>query len=349
MRKVADGAAGAGGHDGHERSIGDMICNLAARRWRRRLLGGEGSRDYHDDMANHSEIEPQTTAFHPFVADVAFGPDDLRRWAREMEELDPQERVDIEKQRLGVLERLLGIDVCRELGFFRLPEDFLLSVVIPVFNEAATIEAVIERVRACSVPCEIVLVDDGSTDGTRDILDRHRGERDLKIIFHERNRGKGGAIKTGLEHVTGAAVVIQDADLEYDPQEFRRLAQPIVEDQADVVYGSRFSGKDRPARGYWHQLMNQSITFLSNLRTNLSLTDVETCYKMIRRELIQEIAPTLREERFGIEIELTAKLARKPGVRFFERPISYAGRSYSQGKKITWRDGVAALWCILRY
>ena len=301
-------------------------------------------------MANHSETEPQVGSAQPFsYFDPAPGPDELSRWAREIEELDPRGRGELEERRLAVLERLLGREACRELGFYRLPADFVLSVVIPVFNEASTIETVLGRVRACGVPCEVVLVDDGSTDGTREILDRHRSEPDLRIVFHPHNRGKGGAIKTALAHVTGAAVVIQDADLEYDPREFRRLAQPIVEGQADVVYGSRFSGKDRPARGYWHQLMNQTITFLSNLRTNLSLSDVETCYKMVRRELIQEVAPTLREERFGIEIELTAKLAKKPGVRFFERPIRYAGRSYSQGKKITWRDGVAALWCILRY
>jgi glycosyltransferase involved in cell wall biosynthesis len=300
-------------------------------------------------MANHSQVESASPDETADSLSATFGPDDLRRLARETEELDSQDQREVDEGRLGILERLLGSDACRELGFYRMPDDFLLSVVIPVFNEAATIETVIARVRGCGVPCQIVLVDDGSTDGTRDILDRHRGAPDLKIIFHDRNCGKGGAVRTALTHATGAAVVIQDADLEYDPQEFRRLAQPIVEGQADVVYGSRFSGNDRPARGYWHQLMNQTITFLSNLRTNLSLTDVETCYKMIRRELIQEIAPTLREERFGIEIELTAKLARKPGVRFFERPIRYAGRTYSQGKKITWRDGVAALWCILRY
>jgi glycosyltransferase involved in cell wall biosynthesis len=301
-------------------------------------------------MVNDSRIESQVgPASEVSFTNAALGPDAFARWEGEIANLGPSHCGEFDERRLAILERLLGPDACRELGFYRLPDEFVLSVVIPVFNEAATIETVIERVRNCGVPCQVILVDDGSTDGTRDILDCHRGEPDLTIIFHNHNRGKGGAIRTGLEQVTGAAVVIQDADLEYDPTEFRRLAQPIVEGRADVVYGSRFSGKDRPARGYWHQLMNQTITFLSNLRTNLSLTDVETCYKMIRREVIQEIAPQLREERFGIEIELTARLARKPGVRFFERPIRYAGRSYSQGKKITWRDGVAALWCILRY
>jgi glycosyltransferase involved in cell wall biosynthesis len=253
------------------------------------------------------------------------------------------------ENRIAWVERLLGSETARELGFFQLPAGFLLSVVIPVFNEAKTIEQVIERVRACGVPCEIILVDDGSRDGTRDLLDRLRDAADLRIVFHDHNQGKGAAIRTGFQHVSGDVVVIQDADLEYDPREFRRLIQPLVESRADVVYGSRFSNNDRPVRGYWHQLMNQTITFLSNLRTNLSLSDVETCYKLFRRELIQDLAPQLRENRFGIEIELTHRLARTPGVRFFERPISYAGRSYSQGKKITWRDGVAALWCILRY
>jgi glycosyltransferase involved in cell wall biosynthesis len=298
-------------------------------------------------MGNHSDTSSRADPAFSH-GDSPLGPE-LSQWAARIEELEPYEAGPVDERRLELLEQLLGPETCRELGFYRLPEGFLLSVVIPVFNEAATIEAVIERVRGCGLPCEIVLVDDGSTDGTREILDRHREAPDLRIIFHEHNRGKGGAVRTALSHVTGGAVVIQDADLEYDPREFRRLVQPIIDGRADVVYGSRFSGKDRPARGYWHQLMNQTITFLSNLRTNLSLSDVETCYKMIRREVIQEIAPTLRENRFGIEIELTAKLARKPGVRFFERPIRYAGRSYSQGKKITWRDGVAALWCILRY
>jgi glycosyltransferase involved in cell wall biosynthesis len=299
-------------------------------------------------MGNPIDPGPQTQPAE-FFLDPPPGLGEFARWVQQVEDPNPRERSQLEEQRLDWLERMLGKEACRELGFYRLPKDFTLSVIIPVFNEASTIETVIERVRNCGLPCEVVLVDDGSTDGTREILNQRRDAPDLRIIFHDHNRGKGGAIRTALAHVTGAAVVIQDADLEYDPREFRRLAQPIVEGVADVVYGSRFSGNDRPARGYWHQLMNQTITFLSNLRTNLSLSDVETCYKMFRRELIQEIAPTLREERFGIEIELTAKLARKPGVRFFERPIRYAGRTYSQGKKITWRDGIAALWCILRY
>ncbi|MBW3600122.1 MAG: glycosyltransferase family 2 protein [Planctomycetes bacterium] len=281
---------------------------------------------------------------------------DAARWREEFlrlaEEAEPPEAAtphETRNRRVAWLERLLGAEICRDWGLFRLPSDFLLSVVIPVYNEAKTIERVIERVRDCGVPCEIVLVDDASTDGAREVLMRLSGAPDLRVVLHERNQGKGAAIRTGFQHVRGDVVVIQDADLEYDPREFRRLAQPIIEDRADVVYGSRFSNTDRPVSGFWHQRMNQFITFLSNLRTDLPLTDVETCYKMFRRELIDKVAPTLRENRFGIEIELTAKLARRPGVRFYERPISYAGRSYSQGKKITWRDGLWALWCILRY
>ncbi len=281
--------------------------------------------------------------------DIDLGREELMRLLADLETLDDLPPDEVYNRRLIWLERLVGPDICRELGFFRLPADFLLSVVIPVYNEAPTLEKVIQRVRSCGVPCEIILVDDGSTDGTRDILDKLRGAPDLRIIFHDRNQGKGAALRTGFLHVTGDVVVIQDADLEYDPAEFRRLVQPILEDRADVVYGSRFSSNDRPVSGYWHQLVNQTLTFLSNLRTNLALTDVETCYKMIRRELIQQIAPQLREQRFGIEIELTARLARIPGVRFFERPIRYAGRTYAQGKKITWRDGVSALRCIVRY
>lgn len=256
--------------------------------------------------------------------------------------------------RIALLERLLGVDLCRQLGIFRIPEGFKLSVVVPVFNEVRTIEQVIARVRSTGIPSEIVIVDDGSRDGTRDLLTRLRdsgGETnaDLRIVLHERNQGKGAALKTGFEHCTGDVVVVQDADMEYDPRDFRQLLQPIVEGQADVVYGSRFSHIEGPVRSFWHQLANQTITRLSNFKSGRNLTDVETCYKMVRRELIQAVAPSLRERRFGIEIELTFKLARMPGVRFHERPISYAGRSYAEGKKIGFRDGLRALWCIVRY
>jgi glycosyltransferase involved in cell wall biosynthesis len=256
--------------------------------------------------------------------------------------------------RVELLTRLLGGEPCRKLGIYRIPADFRLSVVIPVYNEVRTLAQVLERVRATALPLEIVIVDDGSRDGTRDLLARWRDSTDprhadLKIVFHEQNQGKGGALRTGFSHCTGDVVVVQDADLEYDPQDFRSLLQPIVEGRADVVYGSRFSHVDGPVHNYWHRWGNQVITRLSNWKSGRTLTDVETCYKMVRRELLMQIAPGLRERGFGIELELTLKLARLPSVRFYERPISYYGRTYREGKKITWRDGLWALWCIARY
>lgn len=255
----------------------------------------------------------------------------------------------IAAQRVELLYKLLGADLCQQLGLYRIPAGFLLSVIIPVFNEAKTIEQVVASVRATGLPLEIVLVDDGSTDGTRDLLQRLADEPDCQVIMHGNNQGKGAALKTGLAAATGDVVVIQDADMEYDPRDFRALLQPILNDDADVVYGSRFIHNDRPVSPLWHQGANQLITFLSVLATGFRFTDVETCYKMCRRELIADIVPTLREKRFGIEIELTFKLAGKSGIRFYERPIRYARRSYAQGKKIGWRDGIAAIWCILRY
>jgi glycosyltransferase involved in cell wall biosynthesis len=256
--------------------------------------------------------------------------------------------------RIETLQQLLGIELCRKLGIFRIPAGFKLSVVMPVYNEIRTLAQVIERVRATQLPIELVIVDDGSRDGSRELLAKLRDEFDsasseLKIIFHERNQGKGGALKTGFLACTGDAVVIQDADLEYDPQDFRSLLQPIVEGEADVVYGSRFSHIDGPVHHYWHRWGNQLITRLSNWRSGRALTDVETCYKMVSRELIQRIASGLQERGFGIELELTAKLARLPGVRFYERPVSYVGRSWAEGKKIGLKDGLWALWCIARY
>ena len=254
-----------------------------------------------------------------------------------------------ESDRVEVLEPLLGESTCRRLGIYALPADFRLSVVIPVYNEIDTVSEVVSRVRRSGVPCEIVLVDDASTDGTRQLLESWPAQPNLKILFHQRNQGKGAALKTGFEHVTGDAVIIQDADLEYDPSEYRYLLQPILQDGADAVFGSRFAGDNQRVLYFWHYVGNRLLTMLSNCVTNLNLTDMETCYKVFTRETIRRIAPTLREKRFGIEPEITAKVARLPGVRIHERPISYSGRTYAEGKKITWRDGLRALWCIFRY
>jgi glycosyltransferase involved in cell wall biosynthesis len=255
----------------------------------------------------------------------------------------------VDPRRVDELEALLGKHVCRKLGIYHLPRGFRLSVVVPVYNELATVAELVARVRASGMPVEIILVDDASSDGSRELLESWRGEPDLKILLHENNRGKGAALRTGFAAATGDAVIIQDADLEYDPAEFSKLVQPIVEDQADVVFGSRFSGDNQRVLYFWHYLGNRFLTLLSNVFTNLNLSDMETCYKVFRREVIAEVAPHLREDRFGIEPELTAKVASLPKVRIFERPISYSGRTYAQGKKITWRDGFRALWCIWKY
>ena len=256
---------------------------------------------------------------------------------------------DQARQRVERLEKLLGRNLCRQLGIYRLPEGFRLSVVVPVFNEVDTVAEVVRRVRQSGIPCEIILVDDGSTDGTREVLARLAEDDDVRVIYHTTNRGKGAALRSGFAVATGDAVIVQDADLEYDPSEYARLLQPIVEGQADVVFGSRFSGDSQRVLYFWHYVGNRLLTLLSNALTNLNLTDMETCYKVFRREVIQQIAPTLRENRFGIEPEITAKVASLPGIRIYERPIRYFGRTYAQGKKITWKDGVRALWCIVRY
>jgi len=223
-----------------------------------------------------------------------------------------------------------------------------LSVVIPVYNEAATLAQLVEAVTATGLASELVLVDDGSTDQSGEILEQLRQEHaECKVLRHERNRGKGAALRTGFEAATGEVVVVQDADLEYDPKEHAALLAPIRDGHADVVFGSRFLGGG-PHRVvfFWHYVGNRLITMLSNMMTNLNLTDVEVCYKMFRREVLDTIH--LRERGFGCEIELTAKVARG-GWRIYEVPISYYGRTYVEGKKITWRDGFWALWCILKY
>ncbi len=229
-----------------------------------------------------------------------------------------------------------------------MPEALRISVVVPVYNEKATVSEIVRRIRAVPIAKEILLVDDGSTDGTRDVLATFEGE-DLRIILHEQNRGKGAALRTGFAHATGDIVIVQDADLEYDPRQYRKLIQPIVEGMADVVYGSRFLpiGPHRVLY-FWHYVANRSLTILSNMFTGLNLTDMETCYKVFRREVIQAITPTLKEDRFGIEPELTAKIARRK-YRTYEIGISYFGRTYQEGKKIGLGDACRAFWSILRY
>ena len=222
-----------------------------------------------------------------------------------------------------------------------------LSVIIPVYNEVETLEQIVAAVRAVPVAKEIILVDDGSQDGSRELLAKLEGLPDVRVLYHTVNQGKGAAIRTGVAAATRDLVVIQDADLEYDPQELPLLMRPIEEGKADVVYGSRFSGGGAHRVLYfWHSVGNQFLTLLSNAFTNLNLTDMETCYKMFRREIIQSIR--IEESRFGMEPEITAKVARK-GCRIFEVGISYSGRTYEEGKKIGWRDGIRAIWCILKY
>jgi len=253
------------------------------------------------------------------------------------------------------VERSLGALACRQLGFYAIPETLLLSVIIPVYNEEKTLRTIVDRVRAVPIRKEIVLVDDGSRDRSRQILEdlRLEGEADrenaVRVYFQDRNRGKGAALRRGLTEATGDIVLIQDADLEYDPAEYPRLIEPIIRGEADVVFGSRFLG-DHAHRVlyFWHYLGNKGLTLLSNCFTNLNLTDMETCYKVFTREAIASVLPTLKQDRFGVEPEVTAKIARRR-FRIYERSISYAGRTYGEGKKIGWRDGFKALWCIVRY
>jgi glycosyltransferase involved in cell wall biosynthesis len=228
-----------------------------------------------------------------------------------------------------------------------LPEGFLLSVVIPVYNEIATLEKVVARVAAVAIPKEIILVDDGSRDGSRELLDRLAAPPNIRVFKHERNQGKGAALKTGFREARGSIVVVQDADLEYDPADYAKLLRPFFDARADVVYGSRFLvGEYARVHLFYHYLGNRFLTFLSNLFTGLNLTDMETCYKAFRREVVERI--DIKSRRFTVEPELTAKIARLQ-LRIFEVPISYSGRDYKEGKKITWRDGLAALWAIVRF
>ncbi len=221
-----------------------------------------------------------------------------------------------------------------------------LSVVIPVFNEKNTILELLERVKSVDIPKEIIVIDDCSTDGTREILHELAPDDSLKLIFQPMNMGKGAALRAGFKEVDGDIVVVQDADLEYDPSEYGNLIQPITAGKADVVYGSRFLGGPHRVLLFWHSVGNNFLTMLSNMLTGLNLTDMETCYKVFRSDILKRIR--FRENRFGFEPEFTAKVARAR-CRIFEVPISYSGRDYSEGKKIGWKDGVAAIFIILKY
>jgi glycosyltransferase involved in cell wall biosynthesis len=218
-----------------------------------------------------------------------------------------------------------------------------LSVVIPVYNESATIEQVVDRVNAVTLKIELVAVDDGSTDRSPEILQRLKEDGRIDcLIVHEFNQGKGAALRTGFEVAGGDIIIVQDADLEYDPDEYHKLLRPILEGKADVVYGSRFMGGEH----FWHYVGNRFLTILSNMVTNLNLTDMETCYKCFRREVLAGLR--IQERGFGVEPELTAKVARG-GWSVYEVGISYSGRTYAEGKKIGWKDGFRAIWCILKY
>jgi glycosyltransferase involved in cell wall biosynthesis len=223
----------------------------------------------------------------------------------------------------------------------------LLSVIVPCYNERATVAELLRRVKDVPIDKEIIVIDDQSTDGSRDVVASLAAQwPEIRHILQPVNGGKGAAIRRGIAEARGDIVLIQDADLEYDPEEYPKLIQPIVDGHADVVFGSRFEGYPRRVMLYWHRLGNNLLTFLSNMTTNLDLTDMETCYKVFRREVIQSI--TLKSNRFGIEPEITAKVAKR-GYRIFEVPISYYGRDYWEGKKINWKDGFSAIWTILKY
>jgi glycosyltransferase involved in cell wall biosynthesis len=256
------------------------------------------------------------------------------------------------EERPELLRRMLGEAICRQLDLCAVPADFKLSVVIPVYNEERWIREVVRRVQAVPIPKEIVIVEDCSTDNTRTILKELEADYDnLLVVYQPYNQGKGSALREGFRRATGDVVLIQDADLEYDPAEYPRLIRPILENRADVVYGSRFIGETHRVLYFWHSIANRMLTLLSNVFTNLNLTDMETCYKVFRREVLEGIA--LKSNRFGFEPEITAKIARRrPGQRawrIYETPISYSGRTYEEGKKIGLKDAFNALYCILRF